>query len=85
MNKRDSRFEIIRIISMIFIVMYHFTMYGNWTKDSVIKIQFFRPWGQVGVALFVMITGYFIANRQSSFNKAWKRVNKLWIKTLIYS
>lgn len=43
MNIRDSRFELIRILSMIFIVSYHFTMYGNWTKSSVntVKIQFF--------------------------------------------
>ncbi|GAA3632671.1 hypothetical protein GCM10022297_09600 [Lactobacillus hamsteri] len=87
MKKRDSRFEMVRIISMLFIVMYHFTMYGNWTNDSIntVKIQFFRPWGQVGVALFVMITGYFVANRQTDFSKAWKRIKKLWVKTLFYS
>lgn len=27
---KDSRFEIIRILSMIFIVSYHYTMYGGW-------------------------------------------------------
>lgn len=49
------------------------------------RIQFFRPWGQVGVALFVMIMGYFLGQRQSNFIKAWHRIDKLWIKTLIYS
>lgn len=82
---RDSRFEIIRILSMIFIVSYHYTMYGGWDEYNSVKIQFFRPWGQVGVALFVMITGYFLGQRQSNFIKAWHRVDKLWIKTLIYS
>lgn len=87
MKKRDSRFELVRIISMIMIVAYHYTMYGNWNKESfnTVKIQFFRPWGQVGVALFVMITGYFLANRKSGLNKLWNRAKRIWIKTLIYS
>lgn len=87
MKKRDSRFELVRIISMIMIVAYHYTMYGNWSREgfNTIKIQFFRPWGQVGVALFVMITGYFLVNRESDLNKSWQRVKRIWIKTLIYS
>ncbi len=85
-KERDSRFEIIRILSMIFIVIYHYTMYGGWTRYSSVKIQFFRPWGQIGVALFVMITGYFLANRKSiGLNKSWQRTKKIWIKTIIYS
>ena len=84
MKKRDSRFEIIRIISMMFIVMYHYTLYGNWTSNSL-KIQFFRPWGQVGVALFVMITGYFLSLHTSHLRLAERRVIPLWIKTLFYS
>lgn len=72
---------------MIMIVAYHYTMYGNWNKEnfSDIKIQFFRPWRQVGVALFVMITGYFLANCESNLNKSLHRAKKIWIKTIIYS
>lgn len=85
MKKRDSRFELIRILSMIFILAYHYTMYGGWSNHNSVKIEFFGPYGQVGVSLFVMITGYFLAERESDFVKAWHRVNKLWIKTLVYS
>lgn len=85
MKKRDSRFEIIRILSMVLIVAYHYTMYGGWTIYNSVKIQFFRPWGQVGVALFVLITGYFLGGKETNFIKAWHRVDKLWIKTLVYS
>lgn len=84
---RDSRFEMLRIISMIFIVMYHYTLYGNWTENirNTFKIQFFRPWGQVGVGLFVMITSYFISNKASSLNLSWLRNKKIWITTIFYS
>lgn len=87
MKKRDSRFEIIRIFSMIFIVLYHYTLYGNWNSKSfnTVKIQFFRPWGQVGVFLFVMITGYFLSTREVNLFKSWRRVKALWLKTLFYS
>lgn len=85
MEKRDSKFEIIRILSMIFIIAYHYTMYGGWTVYNSVKIQFFRPWGQVGVALFVLITGYFLGVKETDFNQAWHQINKLWIKTLVYS
>ena len=38
MKKRDSRFEIIRILSMVLIVAYHYTMYGGWTIYNSVKI-----------------------------------------------
>lgn len=85
MKRRDSKFEIIRILSMIFIVAYHYTMYGDWQDYNSVKIQFFRPFGQVGVALFVMITGYFLAQKETTFTNAWHHIDKLWVKTLIYS
>ena len=38
MKKRDSRFEIIRILSMVLIVAYHYTMYGGWTIYNSVKM-----------------------------------------------
>lgn len=86
-KKRDSRFEIIRILSMVFIVMYHYSLYGNWSKESLntFKINLFSPWGQVGVALFVMITGYFLSPKSSNLTDSFNRVKPLWIKTITYS
>lgn len=39
----------------------------------------------MGVALFVLITGYFLGGKETNFIKAWHRVDKLWIKILVYS
>lgn len=85
--KRDSKFELLRIISMIFIVSSHFSVFGNWHekgKDIISTMQF-QPLGQIGVYLFVMISGYFLSTRSMSFQNAWKRIKSLWWKTIMYS
>lgn len=84
---RDSRFELIRIISMIFIIMAHYNLYGNWSGNIIhnFKMELFRPWGQVGVCLFVMITSYFMSNKDTDLKLSFSRNKKLWIKTIYYS
>ena len=84
---RDSRFEIIRIISMMFIIMYHYTLYGNWSNETInsFKIQFFSPWGQIGVGLFVMITSYFMSGKVLDLKSSFLRNKRIWIKTVYYS
>lgn len=62
MGKRDSRFELLRIISMFLIIIYHYGLYGNWNNSSL-KTQIFSPWGQIGVSLFVLISGYFLSTQ----------------------
>lgn len=86
-KKRDSKFEILRIISMIFIISSHFSLYGNWTNETkhIISTRQFQPLGQVGVYLFVMISGYFLSGRPIDFKKAWIRIIPLWRKTILYS
>lgn len=84
MKKRDSRFELLRIISMFLIIIYHYGLYGNW-NNSGLKIQVFSPWGQIGVSLFLLISGYFLSARDYSLKKAWFRNKKLWIKVIFYS
>lgn len=85
---RDSRFEIIRIFSMILIVLCHMSINGNWKNNVGInhfKTMFFHPWGEIGVYLFVMITGYFISMRHTDLKQQIKVVKPLWIKTIFYS
>ncbi len=85
--KRDSKFELLRIISMVFIISSHFSLYGNWHgKDkNIISTMQFQPLGQIGVYLFVMISGYFLSTRSINFENAWKRIMPLWRKTVLYS
>lgn len=86
-KKRDSRFEILRIISMIFIISSHFSLYGNWADKNkyIISTMQFQPLGQIGVYLFVMISGYFLSTRSIDFKDAGRRIMPLWEKTILYS
>lgn len=86
-KKRDSRFEILRIISMIFIISSHFSLYGNWADKNkhIISTMQFQPLGQIGVYLFVMISGYFLSTRSIDFKDAERRIMPLWEKTILYS
>lgn len=87
-RKRNSRFELLRIISMVLIVMCHFSLWGNWTHNygnELFKNMLFHPWGQIGVYLFAMISGYFLSSKIPSFNKQISRVKLLWIKVITYS
>lgn len=65
-SERKSNFELLRIISMLMIVASH---WGWWSSAYPDLLQnhsqqmfhlYFRTFGQVGVILFVMISGYFL-------------------------
>ena len=89
MNKkmRSSNLELLRILSMLFIVAHHFSVHGNFnlieksfTFNKII-IQIIGSGGKFGVNLFVLITGYFLIT--GKFNL--KKLIKLIIETWFYS
>lgn len=87
-KRRDSRFELLRIVSMILIVMCHFSLWGGWAHNygnELFKNMLFHPLGQIGVYLFAMISGYFLSSKIPDFYKQISRVRLLWIKVIIYS
>lgn len=68
MKKRISNFELLRIIAMFMIVLHHAIVHGVWLSNKHIIMtplvdatiyNFFAMGGEIGVYLFVMITGYF--------------------------
>lgn len=92
-NKRQSNFEFLRIIAMLMIVSNHLFRHGIinanainkyilWGEGSVankIVGSLFLPGGRVGVALFFMITGYFLA-----FNKKDRSIKKTVLIAIDY-
>lgn len=84
---RKSNIELIRIIAMVMIVMSHYVQQsvGQITGEvslvySVLS-RFLGSFGQIGVSLFFMITGYFMINS----NIKLKSIVKIIINTLFYS
>ena len=84
-KKRDSNFELLRIIAMFAIVMAHQKQHGLWFEPNCeVTFNFllsrFRL-GWLGNILFMMISGYFMANVTFS----WKKVFKLWLEIFTIS
>ncbi|MBC8743168.1 acyltransferase [Lactobacillus sp. Marseille-P7033] len=91
MNKkgRNSSLELLRIISMFFIVIHHYAFYGTFNRINYIStnISTFRInlmllfFGKVAVDLFVLIGAYFLSEKRFNF----KRPVNLGITTIVYS
>lgn len=88
MNKeRNSNFEILRIIAMFMIIIHHLAYHSqfNFPYNEItfnrLWIQFIQIGGEVGVNVFVLITGYFMLNHSFKIEK----VLKLWFEVLFYS
>lgn len=89
MNKvRNSNIEILRIISMLMIVVSHWTVHNGVVKETL-EMGFNRlllEWtvlGNIGVAIYVMITGYFLGDREKPFSL--KKILRIWLEVLFYS
>ena len=84
---RDSKMEILRILSMIMIVMHHIACHGGYVFDGDVPafnriwVNLFEIGGKVGVNIFVMLSGYFLI--KGSFH--WKKVLRLVMVVFFYS
>ena len=86
--KRKSGIELLRIVSMILIILYHFVCFGfknigslNIFSVNNFLLSFFWAGGKYGVSLFGLITGYFMIKSHVSF----KKIVKLELQVLFYS
>lgn len=91
--KRQSNIELLRIISMIMIVANHLAGHGVmykwdplnayivWSKGSLVN-QYFSSFlslgGEIGVAIFFIITGYFLCKKEKT------HLSKLLNSTIFY-
>lgn len=85
-DRRNSNVEILRIIAMLMIVASHYAIFTNLDPDSM-PFSFNKLLldsmgiGKLGVAIFVMITGYYMSN--SLFRI--QRIVNIELQTLFYS
>ena len=87
-KKRDSNIELLRIIAMLMIIAHHFAVHGGFFFQSrqitgnMLFLQWLSIGGKIGVNLFVLISGYFLA--AASEIRIQKAV-KLWLQIFFYS
>ncbi|WEV52342.1 acyltransferase [Bifidobacterium sp. ESL0704] len=90
-KSRDWRFEVLRMVAMLLIVAAHFFSNDNWRVRT--DANGVASWGgafhtslylfgQVGVALFVLISAYFLSTSDSN---PVARAVRLWAQVFIYS
>lgn len=87
-KKRNSSFELLRIIAMILIVTYHYSLHGGFDKITPsnvsinnIFIQVLLFGGKIGCYLFMFITGYFMIYGKLNC----KKVFRLFLELEFYS
>lgn len=86
-DKRESNFELLRIISMLFIILHHLIFNGRYQFNNFFCINdfiltFFRSGGKLGTILFVMITGYYMINKKEI---RIKKLIEMEFQVLFYS
>lgn len=83
--KRRTNFELLRIVAMIMILFHHFACHSSFVFDGLsigrLWINLISIGGGIGVSLFVLITGYFMIEKEKL--KVSKLV-KLWLELLFY-
>lgn len=84
MNKeRVSNYELLRIVSMFFIVLYHTIHHGNIINNCTneglkIILEFIMLVIVVHVNSFVLVTGYFQSKSSFKQSKLWSIINANW-------
>lgn len=82
-KSRQSNFELLRIISMLLIVIFHFSDWGEIIKiTEPLNNKFFGEFinigGNLGVNLFVLISGYFLIDSKFKMKKLLKIILEVW-------
>ena len=86
MKIRNSNFELLRILSMFMIIAHHYSVHGGFPFVRGIYLNnlfldFLYLGGQIGVVLFVLITGYHMIHSQFYISK----ILKLELQVLFYN
>lgn len=88
-KERNSSLELLRIISMLLIMCAHFVVHGNYPTPTIetfsinhIILQVIGSYAYVGVASFMLITGFFMV---TTTRKNVRKAFKLLVDILFYS
>ncbi len=87
-EERKSNFELLRIISMLFIILWHFIYHGNiWSNSSQLSSYFWSFLTSliyIHVNLFVLLSGYFNCEKKFRLSKAISINNSIWFYSVIF-
>ena len=86
-KKRESNFELLRIVAMIMIILHHYVYYGGvaYTYGAGINRYFgivLLFIGKTGVNIFILITGYFLINSSFKIKKLFKLIFQVFFYSI---
>lgn len=85
MSGRKSNFELLRIVSMVMIVACHYCYYGGALFEGSgmtwIIAAFLKTGGKLGVTCFVLISGYFMCDKEYKISSVFR----VALQTMFYS
>ena len=92
-DKRDSKYELVRIFLMFMIVINHSISHGIFESNDILGMTsniniplayYFTHFGDIGNAFFMLLTGYFSAKKKDNFIN-WKSIVKIILQMEFYS
>lgn len=84
-----------RIISMLLITLHHFSLWAQGPRADQLLAKgdgfkafeslIFLPLGDIGVYLFVMITGFYLGNKSIKITDSYKKSIKIYLQMYFYA
>jgi len=87
-TKRNSKIELLRIISMFFIILSHYTSLGGINTEAL-DLSFnkfiiqFSQLGGLGADIFIMISGFFCINSKFNLKQIIKTITEVWFYSVV--
>lgn len=79
---RSSNIELLRIVSMFMIILFHFSVHGAWPESgplaSDVAVEMLSFGGKLGVNCFVLITGYFMVQSRLKLASLLRVLLETW-------
>ena len=85
--RRNSNVEWLRVASMLMIVAYHYSIWGFFEEELAATgnkyfVDLFGMLGKAGTDLFVLISGYYMAEQRYSVKKFLNLMGTVWFYTI---
>ena len=87
LNARNARVERLRVLSMLMIVAYHYSIWGFYEQELAASggklfVDLFGMLGKAGTDLFVLISGYYMTERRFTLKKLLGMMGTVWFYSL---